>query len=51
MPVEGGVPSLAIDFDDPERYLYQWGFSAASDSMYVVLTEYESDIWVMDLEW
>jgi len=50
MPAVGGDAHKAVVFDDPTRYPYPQ-LTVGSENLYFSLTEYESDIWVMDLEW
>ena len=45
----GGEATRVVAFDHPS--LTGLGFTVASENVYFVLTESESDIWVMDLEW
>ena len=49
MPVNGGDATTVFADDDPE--LMAFGFSIGSGNVYFLITEWESDIWVMDLEW
>ena len=52
IPSSGGHPVKAVSFDDPERtVLIYAGITLASNRLYLTFSEYESDIWVMDLEW
>ena len=39
-----------VEFDDPLRTPL-WGLSVGEERLYLTVAEYESDIWVMDLEW
>ncbi len=49
MPMQGGEPRLVIALDNDEiSALYD--FSVGPDHLYVTVGEYESDIWVMDVE-
>jgi Tol biopolymer transport system component len=50
MPAFGGEARMVIAFDDPAVTVR--GFlSVGPDRLYLTVSEYESDIWVMDLEW
>jgi hypothetical protein len=49
IPASGGDATKAVTFDDP--LLIPLGMAVGSGTLYVTLSEYESDIWVMDLEW
>jgi hypothetical protein len=51
VPTRGGIPKLAIASDDPSLWIYLPGISVGPETLYVSVAEYESDIWVMDLEW
>ena len=44
-------PRLIVEFDSPSFVLYGTGISVGPDSIYLSIAEYESDIWVMDLDW
>jgi serine/threonine-protein kinase len=49
VPTQSGDPSLVIAYDDAEvRGL--WYLSVGPDNLYITVGEYESDIWVMDVE-
>jgi serine/threonine-protein kinase len=47
IPVSGGEPRLVVRFDAPQMA----GMSVGPDNIYLTVGEWESDIWVMDLEW
>jgi eukaryotic-like serine/threonine-protein kinase len=49
-PAGGGDPAEVVAFDDPGTYA-PGPFSVGPDRIYLTIAEYESDIWVMDLEW
>jgi serine/threonine-protein kinase len=49
LPVTGGSPSKVIAFDDPSVEV-QEAFTVGSNEIYLTVAEYESDIWVVDLE-
>ncbi len=51
VPVEGGSPRIVVDFSNSSKILYPNGLSVRGDQLYLSLGEFESDIWVMDLEW
>ncbi|MCH7934975.1 MAG: protein kinase [Gemmatimonadetes bacterium] len=44
-------PRLMVEFDSPSLILYLTGISVSSDSIYLSVGSYQSDIWVTDLEW
>jgi Tol biopolymer transport system component len=46
----GGDAVKVVAFDDPSRIVLS-ALSVAPARLYLTLAEYESDIWVMDLEW
>jgi hypothetical protein len=43
----GGEATGVVSFDDPSATVWRTDFG--SDDFYLVFSEYESDIWVMDL--
>jgi len=49
-PAGGGEPVKVVAFDDPSTYALG-RFSVGPDRIYLTIAEYESDIWVMDLDW
>jgi Tol biopolymer transport system component len=50
IPASGGDATKIVEFDDPS--LTVKGFLTVGPSnLYLTIAEYESDIWVMDLEW
>jgi Tol biopolymer transport system component len=49
-PTDGGEPTKVVAFDDPATYAPGM-FSVGPDRIYLTIAEYESDIYVMDLEW
>jgi len=53
MPATGGKPNRLVAFDDPSLTVYKAGHSltVGPDHFYVTISEYESDIYVMDLEY
>jgi len=50
MPVGGGEPVRMVVFDDPSFRVFRF-FTVGPDNFYFSIGEYESDIWVVDLEW
>jgi hypothetical protein len=40
-----------VAFDDPARIVPWSSFSGGPDRVYLTIAEYESDIYVTDLEW
>ena len=50
IPPDGGSPTKVVAFDDPAVSVHG-GFTIGPDRFYLTLAEYESDIWVMDLDW
>ena len=44
-------PRLVVEFDSPSLMLHRSGLSVGSDSIYISVGTYQSDIWVMDLAW
>ena len=48
-PVGGGAATMLVAFDDPSVLVV--GFAIGSDDIYLTISEYESDIWVMDLSY
>ena len=49
MPASGGDAILIVALDDPALTVF--GTEVGPEEFYVAFAEYESDIWVMDLEW
>jgi Tol biopolymer transport system component len=50
IPASGGEATEVVSFDDPSLTVYA-GFTVGPKHLYVTMAEYESDIWVTDLEW
>ena len=50
VPLSGGEPELLVRYDDPSRLPLRGEWSADGESFYFTLTEFESDVWVMELE-
>ena len=55
MPVAGGEPTRLVAFDDPSLTVLASqavrSLSVGPDRFYITISEYESDIYVMDLEY
>lgn len=51
MPLAGGEPTLLVRYDDPNRSPVRHEWSTDGETFYFTLTEYESDVWVMELEY
>jgi Tol biopolymer transport system component len=52
MPTTGGIPELVIVNDDESLWANVFSFEVGPDDrIYLAVAEYQSDIWVMDLEW
>ena len=55
IPIDGGDISQAVSFDGAQVGLPDLGavdpLTVSSESFYITLSEVESDIWVMDLDW
>jgi len=50
IPWRGGTPRLLVADDDPARALYG-AISVGPDRLYATVSEYESDVWVMNLRY
>jgi Tol biopolymer transport system component len=50
IPVSGGEPRLLVRFDDPLRLSYRPEWSTDGKNFYFTLTEFEADVWVMEVE-
>jgi Tol biopolymer transport system component len=50
IPTGGGSATKVVAFDDPSLTVL-WGLSVGEEHLYLTIAEYESDIWVVDLEW
>ncbi len=50
LPVTGGEATQLVAFDDPSLSFYA-ALTVGPDSFYLTISEYESDIYVMDLEY
>jgi len=53
IPANGGDPTKVVAFDDPSRSVPVdlRVLTVGPENLYLTIAEYESDIWVMDLEW
>jgi len=55
VPSEGGDASKVVAFDDPSLSVYDifWRppLTVGAEDLYLTFSDYDSDIWVMDLEW
>ena len=49
MPADGGDATQVVAFDDPSMTVF--GIAVREGHFYFAFSEYESDIWVMDLDW
>lgn len=50
VPASGGEPRMLVTFDDPNRLPVRWEWSTDGENFYFTLTEYETDVSVMELE-
>ena len=44
-----GKGRLLVQYDDPAKQVFFWGFSVGDGKVYLTVSEFESDIYVMDL--
>jgi len=51
IPATGGDATQVVAFDDPSLAVLVDFLTVGPENLYLTITEYESDIWVMDLEW
>ena len=51
IPATGGEPRLVVTVDDPSLLLFRTGVSVGAERLYLSVAEYESDIYVMDLQY
>jgi hypothetical protein len=51
IPVAGGTPRLVVAFDDPALANAYGVLSVGPDRLYLTVAQYESDIWVMNLQY
>ena len=49
-PGHRGDATKVVAFDDPSVAVLNT-LTVGSETLYLTIAEYESDIWVMDLEW
>ena len=49
VPAAGGEPRLLVRYDDPATQVFVFGFSVGDGKVYLTVSEFESDIYVMDL--
>lgn len=49
VPADGGAPRMVVRLDD-QRFKAEYGLSVAGNTLFLSLTEYESDIWMMNLD-
>ena len=50
MALSGRAPELLVRFDDPERPTLRPEWATDGRRFYFTRTEYEGDVWVMELE-
>jgi Tol biopolymer transport system component len=50
IPADGGLPNQIVALEDPS-IIVQGALTVGPEDLYLTFGEYESDIWVMDLEW
>jgi len=50
VPVSGGQPKRLVHFDDPSRARMYPRFGSDGERLFFSLTEFESDLWLMELE-
>ncbi len=50
IPDNGGDATKVVAFDDPSLTVFR-NLTVGPENLYLTIAEYESDIWVMDLEW
>ncbi len=51
VPTGGGTPRLLVRFDDPSRQWLRNEFATDGRRIYFVLSEHQSDVWVMELSY
>ena len=49
MPAAGGLPQPRVRYDDPTKAVWRV-YSISNGKLYVSIAEYDSDIYVMDLD-
>jgi Tol biopolymer transport system component len=50
IPADGGEATTVVVFDDPSLTVLDM-MTVGAEHLYLTIAEYESDIWVMDVEW
>jgi serine/threonine-protein kinase len=50
IPADGGDATKVVAMDDPSLDVLGY-LTVGEDNLYLTIAEYESDIWVMDLDW
>jgi serine/threonine-protein kinase len=50
IPANGGDATKVVAFDDPSLTVLR-ALSVGTENLYLTIAQFESDIWVMDLEW
>jgi len=50
VPVDGGEATMLVAFDNPSWLVFP-GLTIGPEALYFTIADFESDIWVMDLEW
>ncbi len=50
VPADGGEATMVVAFDDPSLVVFSQ-LTVGPEAFYLTIAEYESDIWVMDLDW
>ena len=55
MPSKGGDARKVVAFDDPSisvaNIFLRPPLTVGAEDLYLTISDYDSDIWVMDLEW
>jgi Tol biopolymer transport system component len=51
IPAAGGDATKVVAFDYPSWTVFGFLLTVGPENLYLTINEYESDIWVMDLEW
>jgi Tol biopolymer transport system component len=51
VPIRGGEATQLVAFDDPSLSIWGGALTVGPDHFYLTISEYESDIYVMDLEY
>jgi Tol biopolymer transport system component len=49
-PADGGDATQVVAFDDPSLSMYRH-ITVGPENLYITIGKYESDIWVMNLDW